>query len=290
MKVFRTVEDLREFLDGRTAQNQSIGFVPTMGALHKGHISLVEYAKEQTDCVVVSLFVNPTQFNDPKDLERYPRTEQADLEMLENAGVDVVFVPSVEVIYPQKDERVFDFGDIEKVMEGASRPGHFNGVVQVVSRLFDIVEPNKAFFGEKDFQQLAIIRKMVKELGYDKKGVQIVGCPIVRAEDGLALSSRNALLDQLQRSQAPMIYQALGMLAKHIQENRAEILKTEVLIEQTASIINEIESLEVEYIDIVDPDTLQHKDSIKKGECVRICAAVKCGIIRLIDNMGACRC
>ena len=196
MKVFTSVKELRAELD-RTEQ-PGIGFVPTMGALHAGHRSLVERARRENATVVVSVFVNPTQFNDKNDLRHYPRTPEADARLLEEAGADFVLMPSVEEIYPEEDTRIFDFGQIDKVMEGATRPGHFNGVAQVVSRLFDIVRPARAYFGEKDFQQIAVIKAMTAQL---KLPVEIVECPIVRGEDGLALSSRNTLLDEAHRTE-----------------------------------------------------------------------------------------
>ena len=195
MEVFTSVKELRARLDG--VEPSGIGFVPTMGALHAGHRSLVERARKENATVVVSVFVNPTQFNDKNDLKHYPRTPEADARVLEEAGADFVLMPSVEEIYPEPDTRQFDFGLIDKVMEGATRPGHFNGVAQVVSRLFDIVRPRRAYFGEKDFQQIAVIRAMVEQLGLP---IEIVECPIVRGEDGLALSSRNTLLDAPHRT------------------------------------------------------------------------------------------
>ena len=194
MKAFSTVSELREAL--LPLRDKTIGFVPTMGALHPGHISLVNIAREQCDVVVASVFVNPTQFNDKNDLKNYPRTPEADAAMLEAAGVDFVLFPSVEEIYPEPDTRVFDFGQLDKVMEGATRPGHFNGVAQVVSRLFAIVEPTKAYFGEKDFQQIAIVRSMVEQLQID---VEIIDCPIIREADGLALFGMNGEDDGLLR-------------------------------------------------------------------------------------------
>ena len=197
MKVLTSVKELRAELD-RT-ERSGIGFVPTMGALHAGHRSLVERARRENRTVVVSVFVNPTQFNDKNDLKHYPRTPEADKRLLAEAGADFVLMPPVEEIYPEPDTRVFDFGQVDKVMEGATRPGHFNGVAQVVSRLFDIVRPARAYFGEKDFQQIAVIRAMVRQLALP---VEIVECPIVRGEDGLALSSRNTLLDAEHRAAA----------------------------------------------------------------------------------------
>ena len=209
MKIFTSVKELRAELE--TAEQSGIGFVPTMGALHAGHRSLVERARRENATVVVSVFVNPTQFNDKNDLRHYPRTPEADARLLERAGADFVLMPSVEEIYPEPDGRQFDFGQIDKVMAGATRPGHFNGVAQVVSRLFDIVRPARAYFGEKDFQQIAVVKAMVDQLSLP---VEIVECEIVRGEDGLALSSRNALLDAEHRAAAPQIYAALRAAAE----------------------------------------------------------------------------
>ena len=195
MKAVHKVPDLRQALSGL---NGTVGFVPTMGALHAGHLSLVERCRRECDVVVVSVFVNPTQFNDRNDLKNYPRTPEKDLALLEGAGVDVAFLPGVEDVYPQEDTRRFDFGPVERVMEGPLRPGHFNGVGQVVSRLFDLVKPHRAYFGEKDFQQVAVIRELVRQL---RMPVEIVACPIRRDADGLALSSRNALLNPAQRKE-----------------------------------------------------------------------------------------
>ena len=197
METITNSEELRRALGSRN--RSGIGFVPTMGALHAGHRSLVERARRECATVVVSVFVNPTQFDDKTDLKNYPRTPEADLRLLEEVGADYVFMPSVEEVYPEPDTRTFDFGMIDKVMEGATRPGHFNGVAQVVSRLFDLVKPAKAYFGEKDFQQIAVIREMVRQL---RIPVEIIPCPIVRGEDGLALSSRNTLLDTDHRTAA----------------------------------------------------------------------------------------
>ena len=255
---------------------ENIGFVPTMGALHAGHISLVERAHKDGGMVVVSIFVNPTQFNDPDDLRRYPRTPEADLAMLREAGADIVFMPAVEEIYPEPDTRVFDFGTIDKVMEGATRPGHFNGVAQVVSRLFDLVQPARAYFGEKDFQQIAIIREMVRQLDMP---VKIVAAPIVREADGLAMSSRNTLLSAGARAAAPLIYKALSegvMLAATHTPREVEKIVTEN--------INSNPELKVVYFELVDPVTLQRVQTWTEG--VRGCVAVQAGKVRLIDNMS----
>lgn len=275
MRAFSTVSELREAL--LPLRDKTIGFVPTMGALHQGHISLVERARRECDTVVVSVFVNPTQFNDKNDLKHYPRTPEADAAMLEAAGVDYVLFPSVEEIYPEPDTRVFDFGQIDKVMEGATRPGHFNGVAQVVSRLFNIVEPTKAYFGEKDFQQIAVVRAMVAQLGLN---VEIVDCPIIRDTDGLARSSRNTLLTVEHRAAAPHIYEVLSAAVTKVGEMSPAAL--------TAWVTAEVEKnplLKVIYFQAVDALTMQSVASW--DECSRIqgCIAVQAGEIRLIDNI-----
>lgn len=277
MKIVTSVQDLRSELSQVDAAQ--VGFVPTMGALHSGHISLVERARRECGVVVVSVFVNPTQFNDPNDLKNYPRTPEADAEMLRAAGVDVVFMPSVEEMYPTPDTRVFDFGNIDKVMEGATRPGHFNGVAQVVSRLFDMVRPAKAYFGEKDFQQIAVIRAMVAQLTLT---VEIIPCPIVRDVDGLALSSRNTLLTPEYRAAAPDICAALRKGAAAVGEKSpAEV---EALIAEN---IERGGLLRVIYVQIVDGTSLERVDSwsVAEGGCIQCCVAVQAGEVRLIDNM-----
>ena len=277
MKIVTSVQDLRSELSQVDAAQ--VGFVPTMGALHSGHISLVERARRECGVVVVSVFVNPTQFNDPNDLKNYPRTPEADAEMLRAAGVDVVFMPSVEEMYPTPDTRVFDFGNIDKVMEGATRPGHFNGVAQVVSRLFDMVRPAKAYFGEKDFQQIAVIRAMVAQLALT---VEIIPCPIVRDVDGLALSSRNTLLTPEYRAAAPDICAALRKGAAAVGEKSpAEV---EALVAET---IERGGLLRVIYVQIVDGTLLERVDSwsVAEGGCIQCCVAVQAGDVRLIDNM-----
>lgn len=275
MKTIETVSELRQEL-GKTDPN-GIGFVPTMGALHDGHRSLVERARKENRTVVVSVFVNPTQFNDKNDLKHYPRTPEADIRLLEEVGVDYVFMPTVEEIYPEPDTRVFDFGQIDKVMEGATRPGHFNGVAQVVSRLFDIVQPARAYFGEKDFQQIAVIRAMVRQLGLQ---LEIVPCPIVRGEDGLALSSRNQLLDEAHRTAAPHIYATLKAGAERSHELTPAKLKAWVTAEVERNPL-----LKVIYYQSVDADTLQEVGSWSDSAHIQGCIAVQAGEIRLIDNI-----
>lgn len=248
-----------------------------MGALHQGHISLVERARKECDTVVVSVFVNPTQFNDKNDLKNYPRTPEADAAMLEAAGVDYVLFPSVEEIYPEPDTRVFDFGQVDKVMEGATRPGHFNGVAQVVSRLFAIVEPDKAYFGEKDFQQIAVIRAMVAQLGL---ALEIIDCPIIRDTDGLARSSRNTLLTPEHRAAAPHIYEVLSAAVAKMGEMTPQQLTEWVVAEVEKSPL-----LKVIYFQAVDALSLQQVGSWEESERIQGCIAVQAGEIRLIDNI-----
>ena len=256
---------------------EGVGFVPTMGALHAGHRSLVERARRENDTVVVSVFVNPTQFNDKNDLKNYPRTPEADCAILEAAGADIVFMPTVEDIYPEPDTREFDFGLVDKVMEGATRPGHFNGVAQVVSRLFDIVKPQRAYFGEKDFQQIAVIKAMVEQLSID---IDIVECPIVRAEDGLALSSRNELLTPDHRKAAPHIYATIKQCAE-----KMETMTPAELTEWVVKTIDSNPLLKTIYFEAVDARTMQRVESWSESERVQGCCAVQAGEIRLIDNI-----
>ena len=275
MKSFSTVSSLQQTL--ALHAGQVVGFVPTMGALHQGHISLVERARKECDVVVVSVFVNPTQFNDKNDLKNYPRTPEADAAMLEAAGVDYVLFPSVEEIYPEPDTRVFDFGQIDKVMEGATRPGHFNGVAQVVSRLFAIVNPTKAYFGEKDFQQIAVIRAMCSQLGLT---LEIIDCPIIRDVDGLARSSRNTLLTPEHRAAAPHIYEVLSAAATKLSEMTPQQL--------TEWVVAEVENnplLKVIYFQAVDALSLQQVENWEDSARIQGCIAVQAGEIRLIDNI-----
>ena len=275
MKVVTTVKALREAL--AEVNPAGVGFVPTMGALHAGHRSLVERARKENETVVVSVFVNPTQFNDKGDLKRYPRTPEADAALLEAAGADLVLMPSVEEIYPEPDTRQFDFGEVDKVMEGATRPGHFNGVAQVVSRLFDMVQPARAYFGEKDFQQIAVIKAMVKQLGLT---VEIVECPIIRAEDGLALSSRNELLTPEHRAIVPAIYRTLQEAVE-----KSHTMTPAELKKWVEEAINGTELLKTIYYQSVDALTMQEVEAWSDAERIQGCIAVQAGEIRLIDNI-----
>ena len=277
MEILKTISSIKTVIEFLKNKGKTIGFVPTMGALHKGHISLVNYAKAGNDYVVVSIFVNPTQFNDKNDLKNYPRTLDSDAEKLKNAGVDFLFVPTEHEMYPEPDTRTFNFGQLDKVMEGKHRPGHFNGVAQIVSKLFDAVMPHKAYFGEKDFQQLAIIQQLAKELNYN---IEIVPCPIVRESDGLAMSSRNALLSPAQRMNAALISKTLFESVKMAKTQSLSSLKNWV-----CTTINENSELEVEYFEIVDDKYLQPITSWEEKNNKVGCIAVKVGKVRLIDNI-----
>lgn len=279
MEIINSVKELKDKLYIHKSQKRSIGLVPTMGALHKGHISLVEKCSKENDITVVSIFVNPTQFNDKKDLERYPRTLEADCKLLGNIKVDIVFAPSVEEVYPEPDTRTFSYPPTDTVMEGKYRPGHFNGVCQIVSKLFDLVEPDKAYFGEKDFQQVAVIKAMVKDKKYN---IEIIQCPIIRENDGLALSSRNALLTSQERLIAVNISKVL--------KNSIEYSLSHSLNETREWVINQInstEGLKIEYYEIVDGETLNSIDKWEDSNYIVGCITVFCGStpIRLIDNI-----
>lgn len=277
MKIIDTISELENQLQGYRHKGETIGLVPTMGALHQGHASLVERCVADNKISIVSLFVNPTQFNNKEDLKHYPRTPEKDYELLERLGVDYVFLPSVEEMYPEEDKRVFDFGQLDKVMEGEFRPGHFNGVAQIVSKLFDIVKPDNAYFGEKDFQQLAIVKDMVRQL---QMPVNIIGMPIVRESSGLAMSSRNQRLSEEQKKNASEVYKVLNesklMIDKFIPYE---------LINYVSESINKVSGLKVEYFQIVDGDNLQPVTSWSDSDYIVGCIALFCGEVRLIDNI-----
>lgn len=277
MLVIETISKLQETLSEARIAGKSIGLVPTMGALHNGHASLVERSVKDNDITVVSIFVNPTQFNDPNDLKNYPRTLDADCKLLEDLGVDYVFAPSITEIYPEPDTRTFDFTPLDKVMEGIHRPGHFNGVAQIVSKLFTYTEPDRAYFGEKDFQQLAIIREMVRQLNLK---LEIVGCPIVREADGLAMSSRNSLLTPKQRSIATTISKVLFESTDYAKSHT--LVETKQMVEKA---INANNGLELEYYEIIDGQTLQPVQKWDETEEIVGCITVYCGKVRLIDNI-----
>ena len=278
MELFESKTKLRSYIEEAKNSGKTVGFVPTMGALHEGHISLVKKSNANNDITVVSIFVNPTQFNDKNDLKNYPRTLEKDLLLLEEAGANIVFNPSEQEMYPEPDSRVFNFGQLDKVMEGAHRPGHFNGVAQIVSKLFDAVPATNAYFGLKDFQQLAIIRQLVKQLNFP---INIIACDIVREPDGLAMSSRNLLLTPEHRTNAVQISQTLFSAQK--QKGLTSVLDIKKWVVDT---LNKNEYLEVEYFDIVDGTTLQSIEKWSDADYIVGCIAVKAGKIRLIDNVS----
>lgn len=277
MQIIKTIAKLRETLEAERANGKTIGLVPTMGALHDGHASLVRRSVEENDITVVSIFLNPTQFNDPKDLERYPVTLDSDCVILEKCGAQIAFVPSVREVYPEPDTRTFSYPPTDTVMEGERRPGHFNGVCQIVSKLFSYTNPDRAYFGEKDYQQIAVIRRMVDDLKFQ---LDIIPCPVIREADGLAMSSRNTLLAPEEKEIAPNIYRILKE-SKHLGTSIAET--REWVVKQ----LNAISGLEVEYYSIVDGDTLADITDWNDAESVVGCITVYCGKtpIRLIDHI-----
>lgn len=277
MKLVHTIQELQLALDALRVQGKKIGLVPTMGALHAGHASLVKRCVAENDVAVVSVFVNPTQFNDKNDLIKYPRTLEADCKLLESVGASFVFAPSVEEMYPEQDTRHFSFAPLDTVMEGIYRPGHFNGVCQIVSKLFLAVKPDRAYFGEKDFQQMAIIREMVRQMNFP---LEIVGCPIVREQDGLALSSRNALLSSEQRTTALNISKTLFASLEYAKTHT--LAETKDWVEHS---IDAVDGLRLEYFEIVNGQTLQPVSSWNDSDYIVGCITVYCGDVRLIDNI-----
>ena len=280
MKVFEEKKALTLYISSLKASGKRIGFVPTMGALHDGHLSLIRVAKNENDVVVASIFVNPTQFNNPEDLKNYPRTLEPDKEKLLQVNTDILFFPTVEEMYPlnEVESEVFNFDQLEKVMEGKHRPGHFNGVARVVSKLFKIVNPDTAYFGEKDFQQLAVIRKLVSEM---KSSINIIGCPTVREPDGLAMSSRNMLLNEEERKEASVISQTLFFVRDNWKK-----FGPEAIIQKAIETIEASGMMHVEYFEIADEETLQPLAEgflSKHGRCF---TAVRLGKVRLIDNVS----
>ena len=277
MQILYSINTLQDYLKTIRKEGKSIGFVPTMGALHKGHLSLIEASKADNDLTICSIFVNPTQFNNPQDLAVYPRTLEADCEMLESAKCDVVFAPSAHDMYLTLPNLKFDFGDLERVMEGKFRPGHFNGVGIVVSKLFNIVQPNSAYFGQKDLQQCAIINRLVKDLSYNLK---LNICPTQRETDGLAMSSRNRNLTPEQRKNAPEIYKALQYAVDLLKDKKSVNLIKGFI----TSYLDNIEGIEVEYFEISDFETLQPVNELSERKTA-LCIAAFMGKTRLIDNV-----
>lgn len=277
MLITKTISETNaEVLKLREA-GKKIGFVPTMGALHQGHISLLEQSRIENDATVCSIFVNPIQFNNPDDLEKYPRTEYEDLKMLKDAGCNMVFMPSPTEMYPEENKIIFDFGHLDKVMEGQFRPGHFNGVAVVVKKLFDIVQPHRAYFGEKDFQQLTIIKALVKMLQIP---VEIVPCPTLREPSGLAMSSRNERLSTKDRETASVIYKTMRLAREKVPLMLPQACERWVIDE-----INSTTGLDVEYFKLVDAQTLLPVHEWNTGLPVRGCVAAYIGGVRLIDNI-----
>ncbi len=278
MKVVHTIADLKAELQTiRSREGATVGLVPTMGALHAGHASLVKRSVEENDATVVSIFLNPTQFNDKTDLAKYPRTLEADCKLLEQYGATIAFAPSVEEVYPEPDTRHFSYPPTDSVMEGAMRPGHFNGVCQIVSKLFSYVEPDRAYFGEKDYQQIAVIRRMVTDLGFK---LQIVPCPVIREESGLAMSSRNTLLTPEEKSIAANIYRIM-------RDSKAQGLGVAETHDYVVNHINAVDGLKVQYFSIVDGNTLADVSSWDDSDSIVGCITVFCGAqpIRLIDHI-----
>jgi len=278
MHIFHTIIELRDFLRAVRREGQSIGFVPTMGALHEGHLSLIAASKSQNDLTVCSIFVNPIQFNNPDDLARYPRTLETDCAMLAPAGCDAVFAPSAEEMYPEKPTLKFDFGDLERVMEGQFRPGHFNGVGIVVSKLFNIVQPDRTYFGQKDIQQVAVVRRMMIDLGFQ---IELYPRPTLRESDGLAMSSRNRNLTPDERPLAAHIYKGLSMA-------KAALLSGQTPAEVRGMMARHFEAepaFRLEYFEIVNAHTLQSVEEVQPTGQTALCIAAHLGKVRLIDNL-----
>ncbi|MCE7065334.1 pantoate--beta-alanine ligase [Dyadobacter sp. CY326] len=278
MEVFTSIKGLRSFLDQQLLQQKTIGLIPTMGALHDGHISLVDASTKENDITVCSVFVNPAQFNNPEDLLKYPRTLEEDCAMLERAGCTAVFAPSVEEMYLEKPSLVINFGSLESVMEGASRPGHFNGVGIVVSKLFHIVSPHRAYFGQKDLQQVSIIQQLVADLAFN---LELIVCPTIRERDGLAMSSRNRRLNDTERAIAPHIYRILDDAKKRLLS--AEDVKT--VIQSASEDFGSIKEFTLDYFEVVNVKTLQPVSTIGAPGTNAICVAAFLGPVRLIDNV-----
>lgn len=280
MKIIRTVLDMLDFSSQQRNRGIAIGFVPTMGALHEGHLSLVEESLKNNPITVVSVFVNPSQFNDSNDFKLYPRNVEEDIKILAAKGVDAVFVPDVKEIYPdgfEKDKKEYKLGNAAEVMEGKYRPGHFQGVAQIVDKLFRLVNPNRAYFGEKDFQQIAVIRNMIKSEGLD---VEIIACPIKRAPDGLALSSRNERLTPEQRKLAPEINKTLNYSVEYSKDHSVRATH-DTVVEH----LDSIPGFKVEYFEIVDARTLAPVEEWEESPWIIGCITVYCGDVRLIDNV-----
>ncbi|MVM39126.1 pantoate--beta-alanine ligase [Spirosoma sp. HMF3257] len=277
MTRFETISSLRQNIASLQPE-KTIGFVPTMGALHEGHLTLIKAARQENDIVISSIFVNPVQFNNPDDLARYPRTLEEDSQQLEAAGCDLVFAPSVAEMYPESPALRLNFGELETVLEGAFRPGHFNGVGIVVSKLFNIVQPHRAYFGQKDLQQVAVIRRLIRDLSFP---IELIRCPTVREADGLAMSSRNRNLTPIEREQAPALFQALTLARELIHQGHSPAQAKAAVTDMFSSHPN----FRLEYVEIVNADTLQIANEILAPGQTAICLAAHLGKVRLIDNL-----
>jgi len=277
MEIYKTVTEVKYFIEKVKSKNKCIGFIPTMGALHKGHLSLLYDSEKKTDISIVSIFVNPTQFNNQQDYIKYPRFFDKDIELLRSSGCDAVFFPSEEEMYPEPDDRVFDLGYLERIMEGEFRTGHFQGVAKIVSKLFNIVNPDFAFFGQKDFQQLAIVKKLVQLMG---SSVKIISCPIVREDNGLAMSSRNQRLSAQEFDQASIIYQTISRIPEMI--HNQDLLSIKKYVKDN---IDGNPIFQTEYVELVDSESLEVVRDIKNHTSITCCVAVYCGQVRLIDNV-----
>ena len=276
MLVLNKIEDVKQMIAEYKQQHKLIGFVPTMGALHQGHISLINQSKQHTDITVCSIFVNPTQFNNPEDLKHYPRTPEQDIKLLEEAGCDILYMPEVKDIYPENDTRKFNFGYLDTILEGSTRPGHFNGVGQVVSILLEGVKPDKAFFGSKDYQQVMVVKSLVKQLNLP---VEIVACPILREPDGLAMSSRNTRLTAEERIIAGMVPDMMQQANKIVREQSIDAAKKFI-----SDLVSKISIMKLDYFEVCDAETLESlSDYNPKNKAVSL-IAVFVGKIRLIDN------
>lgn len=277
MEVIKQVSTIREKMHALRCSGKRIGFVPTMGALHEGHLQLLRASARENDITVCSIFVNPTQFNNPEDYKLYPRTSEQDIMLLQSINCDYLFLPDAEDVYTQQTLLQFSFGALEAVMEGEHRPGHFNGVATIVSKLFHYITPHRAYFGQKDLQQVAIVRQLVQALSFN---VELVCFPTVREDDGLAMSSRNKRLNSVQRQAATSLYKALQMAAGMLEAKPVQSIKQEVF-----TYLQNMSDVELEYFEVADPNTLQPVQSIERVQEVALCIAAHVGPVRLIDNM-----
>ncbi|MCX7862177.1 MAG: pantoate--beta-alanine ligase [Bacteroidales bacterium] len=279
MLICKTISEAKQILTTEQKNRTTIGFVPTMGALHEGHLALIRKARSDCNFVVVSIFVNPTQFNNREDFEKYPRIFESDIEKLRQSGsCDLLFMPNEEEMYPEPDTRYFELGYLEQIMEGKYRPGHFQGVVKIVTKLFDIINPHKAYFGKKDFQQLTIIKKIVRDFNYP---IEIVECDIVRETNGLAMSSRNLRLSEDERNKASIIFKTLIQVKKWIDEKYS----INEICQKVKTNIESVSPFQVEYVEVVDSQTLMPVNDISQHRSIHCCVAVFCNQVRLIDNI-----